>query len=299
MAVSTGYFSGPDNESSSLRWNQQLCPPGTFCSGGLQAPCPPGRFGSTGGIASPACSGPCVRGYYCTGGATSAQQTPCGAPLGSTVYCAEGSGAPTLALPGEMTVGASSTTRSAVVQCPSGLYCVDGAATPCPAGRFGCADRLSDPSCNGPCTPGFYCPAGSTSSQAYVPYVCVVCVCGQAGGVCGVCVQWQLCRVRCLLWWWKVMVVVSTHQGCISCLPALPWPARSTVLTPCPCMLAFPVEATPQAPTRRRTTAPRALAGPFVYLREASPQAALWTPPTGVPARASVRRASSVLGVWR
>lgn len=34
----------------------------------------------------------------------------------------------------------------------------------CPAGRFGCSPRVSDPLCNGPCTAGYYCNAGAVSN---------------------------------------------------------------------------------------------------------------------------------------
>ena len=56
---------------------------------------------------------------------------------------------------------------TSTLPCRSGWYCTGGVATLCEGGRFGCADRLSEPNCNGPCPAGFYCPAGSVSSQQY------------------------------------------------------------------------------------------------------------------------------------
>lgn len=83
------------------------------------------------------------------------------------MYCPPGSGLPKVALPGEYTVGPTSLTRNGTLPCPSGSYCINGTMFPCPAGRFGCADRLGSSDCNGPCTAGFFCPEGSRSSQAF------------------------------------------------------------------------------------------------------------------------------------
>ena len=82
-------------------------------------------------------------------------------------YCPAGSSAPVVAKPGEYTLGPTPLTRNSTAPCGSGTYCVNGTARPCPAGRFGCADRLGDVGCNGPCTGGFYCPLASSSSQAF------------------------------------------------------------------------------------------------------------------------------------
>lgn len=142
------------------------CPPGSYCEGGVRFSCPAGTFGASRGLATPTCSGNCAPGFFCPTNSTSAQQVACGS---IAVYCPEGSGAPVPALPGEETIGPGPSTRVAVAPCPSGWYCVGGVATRCPAGRFGCADRQSDARCNGPCTAGFFCPLGSSSSQ---PFAC-------------------------------------------------------------------------------------------------------------------------------
>ena len=42
-------------------------------------------------------------------------------------------------------------------------YCVDGVRRPCPPGRYGAVQRLSNASCTGSCTAGHMCAAGSTS----------------------------------------------------------------------------------------------------------------------------------------
>ncbi len=110
------------------------CPAGTYGDGvGPCASCPVGRHGSTPGLSSPACSGPCVAaaGSVCRSGATSATGTPC----------------------------------------PSGSY-ADGldACVLCPAGRYGGAAGLSAPTCTGPCAaaPGRYCPSGAVSPEGVV-----------------------------------------------------------------------------------------------------------------------------------
>ena len=72
--------------------------------------------------------------------------------------------------PGERTIGGfdNGTTRTAVDACPTRSYCVNGTVIPCPPGTFGCAKRLGTPACNGPCAPGFFCPAGSGSNKEFV-----------------------------------------------------------------------------------------------------------------------------------
>ena len=163
MTVSDGYFSGPDaTTDASHQYYQTVCPVGSFCSRGLQALCPGGVFGNATGLATALCSGLCTAGYYCPANSTSPTAFPCG---DVSVYCPAGSATPRIASSGEYTVGNTEVTRNATVPCPSGSYCVGGVATLCPAGRFGCADRLGDPDCNGPCAAGFFCPSGSTHNQ--------------------------------------------------------------------------------------------------------------------------------------
>jgi hypothetical protein len=139
-----------------------VCPLGFYCSGGMAVPCPAGTYGAAAALSSPACSGPCAAGYTCPAASTTPEHTLCG---GIAVYCPEGSAIAVLAAPGEYTLGPTPATRTGVRPCPSGSYCVGGVRLPCEAGSFGCADRLPTSTCNGPCTAGFYCPAGSVSSQ--------------------------------------------------------------------------------------------------------------------------------------
>ena len=106
-----------------------------------------------------------VSRYWCPSNSTNATALPCGS---AAVYCPAGSSAPVQALPGQVTVGGDAfNSRTGAVLCPAGSYCLNGIAAPCPAGRFGCSTGIGSALCSGPCTPGFFCPLGSSSSQAY------------------------------------------------------------------------------------------------------------------------------------
>lgn len=133
------------------------CPIGTYCPGGTQPvrtvpgqysdvtglsspkSCPPGTYGSTAGLTTAACSGPCAAGSFCPSGSITPTATQC--PAGS--YCPVGIPTPT--------------------PCPAGNYCPIGSASPtqCPAGTFtSLTGQTSQAACL-PCTGGGYCPAGS------------------------------------------------------------------------------------------------------------------------------------------
>ena len=51
--------------------DQVQCPPGTYCMEGVRRPCPQGTYGSSPGLSSSRCSGPCHAGYYCPQGSPS------------------------------------------------------------------------------------------------------------------------------------------------------------------------------------------------------------------------------------
>ena len=65
---------------------------------------------------------------------------------------------------GSMCAGGASLPRP----CPRGSYCVAGMPQPtdCPTGRYGNVTGLSDASCSGECTQGYYCEPGSVSAKA-------------------------------------------------------------------------------------------------------------------------------------
>ena len=55
-------------------------------------------------------------------------------------------------------------TRSGVLDCPSGSYCMGGVRRACPRGRFGASERLSDPGCDGPAALGHWTRAGAITA---------------------------------------------------------------------------------------------------------------------------------------
>ncbi|KAJ0392262.1 hypothetical protein P43SY_006024 [Pythium insidiosum] len=74
--VSFGYFT-VTAATGDVRVDQQVCPIGSYCVGGIAYLCPPGTYGSVTGLTSAACSGRCQDGYTCAAGSTSPTQTPC------------------------------------------------------------------------------------------------------------------------------------------------------------------------------------------------------------------------------
>jgi hypothetical protein len=67
-------------------------------------------------------------------------------------------------------IGASKfvTTRTGIVPCPPGSYCLQGYAHECPAGRFGDGGASWNSSCSGPCKAGYFCSTGSISATQHV-----------------------------------------------------------------------------------------------------------------------------------
>ena len=144
QSVAAGYYSEPENGPPTTRYFQTVCPVGYYCAGGVRRVCAAGRFGAVEGLSTVVCSGPCAGGYYCPPMSVTATAIACG---NTSVYCPQGSDTPLIALPGELTTGGTESTRTSAELCPGSLYCVEGVAEPCPAGRFGCATGLGSPLC--------------------------------------------------------------------------------------------------------------------------------------------------------
>ena len=53
---------------SATRTNQIECNPGHWCRGGIRYLCSAGRYGSSYGLTTPKCDGPCPVGYWCQKG---------------------------------------------------------------------------------------------------------------------------------------------------------------------------------------------------------------------------------------
>jgi hypothetical protein len=172
--VDVGHYSDP-NEPLDRRSSQHICPPGSYCSGGLRVPCPEGTFGGAFGLSSPESCPPCAAGHYCPVGSSSPTQMRCGERdgLGPRAYCPPGSARPLLVSPGYYTVGGfeltrglpENTTRTMQVRCEPGHYCLAGVRRECPAGRF--ASNPGSTSCDAPCAPGHFCPPGSVASTEF------------------------------------------------------------------------------------------------------------------------------------
>ncbi len=134
------------------------CTAGYYCTAGscsaTQNACPPGTYGGTTGLTTAACTGPCSIGYYgASGGLT---VNTCTGPCAAGYY-------------GSAT-GQTSSTCSGLCAC--GTWGNAGMTSTtctgqCAAGRFGLAASVrTGASCDGACTPGFYCPAGSCTAAA-------------------------------------------------------------------------------------------------------------------------------------
>lgn len=73
----------------STRAQEEECPKGHYCVGGVRYRCPAGRYGATVGMSLQSCTGECSEGYYCPEGSVEPQQFKCGT---DDVYCPAGSG---------------------------------------------------------------------------------------------------------------------------------------------------------------------------------------------------------------
>ena len=143
------------------------CPIGSYSTGGASTPactpCDAGLYGDATTQFASTCTGPCAAGYFCASGSTNAQgdvgsgSTPCA--LG--YFCLAGS------LSRDGIIGAGSATP-----CPIGSYSTGGASTPactpCDAGLYGDATTQNASTCSGPCAPGYYCLARSSTGQGVV-----------------------------------------------------------------------------------------------------------------------------------
>jgi hypothetical protein len=156
-----------------------VCPKGFYCPTGISepVPCPPGSFGSSFGLRKVEECNICGPGAYCDGYGLTDVRGLCSPGF----YCISGCNTSTpyaLSIRNDTGIGFGDI-------CPVGHYCPSGSGlpTPCPPGRFNShTGRTSPGECDicspgffcaglgnskpsGPCEAGYYCPAGSTSSQ--------------------------------------------------------------------------------------------------------------------------------------
>lgn len=148
-----------------IRTYEAICEPGNYCLNGVRMPCPPGTYGKDWGLVDATCSGLCTPGYYCPLRSDRADFLPCNT---TSLYCPRGSGYPLVVPDGYYSIaGVTSSTHSDISPCPPGYYCVAGLRHFCPAGTYASTNRTSKPDCEGFCSPGFYCPTGSTSPRQF------------------------------------------------------------------------------------------------------------------------------------
>eukprot|EP01012_Entosiphon_sulcatum_P020572 TRINITY_DN2549_c0_g1_i18.p1 TRINITY_DN2549_c0_g1~~TRINITY_DN2549_c0_g1_i18.p1 ORF type:complete len:7257 (+),score=712.60 TRINITY_DN2549_c0_g1_i18:702-21773(+) len=177
ICTAGSYCSLEDKCDSGNFTQPRLCSEGYYCPPGTQYasqfPCPIGTFSNLTGAQSSADCSTCPPGYYCDAVALASPRGPCRASF----YCTSGSNTAT-------PVAANSSTFVGDI-CTIGHYCPEGSAYPiaCPAGKFnaikGAAAKSSCILCTagmycstdglaapvGTCSPGFYCPPGTSLNR--------------------------------------------------------------------------------------------------------------------------------------
>jgi len=131
----------------------------TTSMNGVKNICPSGTYGINDG--QEYCL-TCTEGFYCGEGTILPKE--CG---DSSKFCPSGSILPQTVSPGYYSIGSSITTkRTGQVIAPRGHYARNGELFKC-TGTFGSREGLDHPNCDGPCSAGFFCPAGSTEFKQY------------------------------------------------------------------------------------------------------------------------------------
>ena len=187
LPTSLGYYAVSSETTEGAYSSQVVCPRGFYCIDGTKYPCPAGRYGGQVMETNSSCTGVCRAGSYCPPASTRVRQHGCG---NASVYCPEGSEAPTRVSTGHYTVGneyvndtwywqeiqtyADFTAgenfhelhRVSQQACEPGYYCEeDGIKRGCPPGRYGSRYGMTSQGCDGVCDEGYYCPEASTSPQ--------------------------------------------------------------------------------------------------------------------------------------
>ncbi|KAJ1447348.1 hypothetical protein M885DRAFT_543143 [Pelagophyceae sp. CCMP2097] len=149
------------------------CPPGTFLKRKSADDfacvlCEAGKF-SAAFTTSEACED-CAAGFYCPAGSVSATALSC-PPRGA--FCPATSGLPRSVSAGFYALfdaGVVGGGAVGEVECPRGSYCLDGVATPCPAGVYGNQTGLQSKGCTAECAgAGVECAEGSVEPRLCDP----------------------------------------------------------------------------------------------------------------------------------
>ena len=190
------------------------CHQGYYCPGGPAKKCPPGTFNNrTGSVSDTACmccpagqfcpgegsinpKGPCAKGFYCKGGASSMvpntnltttitiETTQCNITAGNDTSGNDTAGIDTTTVNGTITTTMVNTTIECngdtyyFGPCPAGHFCPSGVSNPrpCPRGTFKSSTGGESESDCQPCTGGHYCgkqgltkPSGPCHGGYYCP----------------------------------------------------------------------------------------------------------------------------------
>lgn len=185
-----------------------VCPQGTFCVSGSSTAtsCTAGSYCLTQGIG--VVSGACSPGYYCNSGSTT--PVPVNGVMGNICsqgnYCPSGSSTQTGCTSGTYGAGIGLTAQGDCTSCPYGYYCgtsgLSSPTGPCSSGYYCIGGQTSSTPTGATCNTGSYCPAGSfesipcgvgTYQSSTGQSSCLTCppglVCGQGtitGTACGV-----------------------------------------------------------------------------------------------------------------
>ena len=177
--VSSGYFVIPEGLSEKNGVSQSICPAGFYCVNGAKNECGVSKYcpeGSSsakdvpeGYIAGPESALEsqkslilnCTEGFYCSGGV----MMDCGIGF----YCPAGSSKPISVPDGyySLPLSSPSYSRTSIIICPPGSFCLYGNRSLCPAGFFGHSYGLSSPNCTAPCLHGYICPSGTVSPLSH------------------------------------------------------------------------------------------------------------------------------------
>ena len=171
LLVDETFYSAPLSISSTMRYQQFPCEPGSYCINGSKMLCPAGRYGNSYNLGTLNCTDSCPLGHYCEEGSILPTKCPAGT-YGNSIGLMD---------------------NKCSGYCLPGFYCPEGSTSniekSCPGGRYGSEYGLMSEQCNNLCEPmggpnttssfggkycslnycsaGYFCPPASTSPNEY------------------------------------------------------------------------------------------------------------------------------------
>ncbi|KAH9255162.1 hypothetical protein BASA81_006921 [Batrachochytrium salamandrivorans] len=119
-------------QTETTRMGVLACPPGYWCSGGVQTPCPLGTYNALGSQSVPGSCQACTAGYFCPLASTSPIQQVCAPFAGNATmyYCPAGTTARLVVSNNYYSTDAagSALTRSGQAPCTTAQICINGVA---------------------------------------------------------------------------------------------------------------------------------------------------------------------------